>query len=145
MVYFTRTDLEELEWCKDKAWSNIFAFNPATNQTWRLDLGILDTVGEIDTTGYAINTSTTNLPTPHSKANMHLYPNPTKGVLHMEMPNHSIQNIKIYNQIGQLVWQTNHTHTPQKAEVSTSQLPTGVYVVHVSTKDETFVSTFLKQ
>ncbi len=38
-----------------------------------------------------------------------VYPNPTNGLVHVEIPNQNIQNIKVYDLQGQLIKETNQS------------------------------------
>lgn len=63
--------------------------------------------------------------------NINIYPNPTKSEFHLEVNSsikNEIQSIKIYNLLGELVFNSN-----QYLEIiSTSLLSTGMYIVDVN-------------
>ena len=65
-----------------------------------------------------------------SENNLHIYPNPTQDILHIEAENgEAIQRIEVYNTIGELV----HIADYQTIEIllSTAAFPNGIYFLRV--------------
>lgn len=73
----------------------------------------------LNTSDYDINTTVT------------VYPNPTTAVLHIKKPNHiTIQSIKIYNSLGQLLLEQ-----PGRLQVDISKLTSGLLFVKINTEN----------
>ncbi|WP_179353484.1 M1 family aminopeptidase [Winogradskyella vidalii] len=73
----------------------------------------------LNTSDYDINTTVT------------VYPNPTTAVLHIEKPDHiTIQSIKIYNSLGQLLLEQ-----PGRLQVDISKLTSGLLFVKINTEN----------
>jgi hypothetical protein len=63
---------------------------------------------------------------------INIFPNPVTSALQIET-DIEIQNIRIYNQVGQMVSQLNNTKT-----VDVSSLEKGVYFIFIENKDGIF-------
>ena len=81
----------------------------------------------IDSSG---NTSTRNLQA--SAVELNLYPNPTNDQLFVETTNGMLENIQLFNAVGQVVYQQAVNNTPQ-IKVALGTLPKGLYVLVVTT------------
>ncbi|HEX8269907.1 MAG TPA: T9SS type A sorting domain-containing protein [Flavobacterium sp.] len=77
-----------------------------------------------------------------SKASYRIYPNPTSDILNIEaLENQSdIISLKVYNQIGQKVYDSEYIK-----KLSVASLPTGIYMLEISTDETAFVYKFVKQ
>ena len=62
---------------------------------------------------------------------IHVYPNPTDGVLMISSEGEAIENLELYSTLGQLVWQQNNIWTTN-TQLSTTTLPQGVYVLKIT-------------
>ena len=75
-----------------------------------------------------------------------LYPNPTNGLLNIEILNNKDQwNIELYNSLGVFV-QSSYIITKEsqnKKLLDISQLPDGVYLIKLILKDETIISRII--
>jgi uncharacterized repeat protein (TIGR01451 family) len=70
-----------------------------------------------------------------------VYPNPTNGNIYLELDQAELIDIKIYNLLGNLVYQKNQS---SKEEIDISQLVDGTYVVNFQMNNKFFVSKFVK-
>ena len=93
---------------------------------WRLNAGTLSTVE-------------------NKTLNLQLYPNPTTGMLHLDLPNH-LQNaeVRITSTTGQMVFREVDLNGANWSR-DVSDLASGVYLISVTNKDSTFHSKFIKQ
>ena len=66
-----------------------------------------------------------------------VYPNPTSGVININGLNK--YNLKVYNNIGQILLQANNTNA-----IDVSSLPNGVYLVRVSNGVKSSTKSFIK-
>jgi len=64
-----------------------------------------------------------------------IYPNPAKDKFIIEAP-YTIKGIKLYNINGQLV--IEKTEDTSQSEINVSNLPSGIYFIHVETINQTF-------
>lgn len=74
-----------------------------------------------------------------AKDNFTLYPNPAQSTITLSNNNAKIENIKIYNSIGQLV------KTTELTTLDISGLPDGVYFAHVISGHNTVNKSFIKK
>ena len=65
-----------------------------------------------------------------------IYPNPSSGIVTLHTPSQSIYQISIYNNIGQLAFQTNTDQ--QDTQLQLSNLPAGSYVIRLSNSGNVF-------
>ncbi len=68
-----------------------------------------------------------------------VYPNPTNGLVHVEIPNQNIQTIKVYDLQGQLI---NETFENQ---FNLTKYPNGTYFINAQTKKGVFNYKLIKQ
>jgi D-alanyl-D-alanine carboxypeptidase len=68
-----------------------------------------------------------------------LYPNPTNGLVRIEIPNQTIQNIKVYDLQGQLIIETIEN------QFDLSNLSNGTYFIKAKTKQATYDYKLIKQ
>ncbi len=68
-----------------------------------------------------------------------LYPNPTNGLLRIEIPNQTIQNIKVYDLQGQLIKETIEN------QFDLSNVSNGTYFIKAKTKQATYDYKLIKQ
>lgn len=77
-----------------------------------------------------------------------LYPNPSNGLIVLELPIGSnaaeIERIKIYDSAARMVKILDHFsgHQAKKIQVDVSELPSGIYFIYLETEEETFRATF---
>lgn len=62
-----------------------------------------------------------------------LYPNPTNGIVQIELPNENIESILVYDLQGLLKQQTN------ECQVNLSYYPDGMYLINVQTKQGVYI------
>jgi len=75
------------------------------------------------------------------KEKIHLYPNPATKHIRLQLGTDSAENIQISSMDGKvLISQSNYSNNE---EISVAQLPVGIYVVRVKTKNSS--STLLLQ
>lgn len=102
--------------------------NPA--QAFSIALPLLMTLLN-NPTGFHENTMT--------KALNSVYPNPTNGVVQIEMPDEIIQNIKVYNLQGQLIFETSETR------FTLSEYQSGTYFIKAQTNKGLYSFKLIKQ
>jgi hypothetical protein len=68
-----------------------------------------------------------------------VYPNPTNGLVHIEIPNQHIQNIKVYDLQGQLIKETIEN------QFDLSNVSNGTYFIKAKTKQATYDYKLIKQ
>lgn len=68
-----------------------------------------------------------------------VYPNPTNGLVHIEIPNQVIQNIKVYDLQGQLIKESIENR------FNISDFPEGIYFIKTQTAQEFFCHRLIKQ
>lgn len=73
------------------------------------------------------------------EADFVVYPNPTNGLVHIELPNQRLQSIEIFNPSGQLLKETLENH------FSISDLPNGMYFLYARTEKGRYVYKLIKQ
>lgn len=86
-----------------------------------------DTISEIDTTTYVIDTFIDGV---------HLYPNPVYDILHLESYTDDIMNIQIQNISGSIMDVHLMDSRNDYIQISTSDLPRGIYILKVFSTDE---------
>ena len=87
----------------------------------------------------AVDCALTELATNKSTENIHIYPNPAKGQLTINA-SIGIDQITIYNSIGQYVLSTNETN------IAINQLKLGIYIAYIGLSDQTYMTQkFVKQ
>jgi D-alanyl-D-alanine carboxypeptidase len=68
-----------------------------------------------------------------------VYPNPTNGLVHIEIPNQTIQSIKVYDLQGQLVKETT------ESQFALTNFANGMYLIKAQTANGFFVCRLIKQ
>jgi CubicO group peptidase (beta-lactamase class C family) len=68
-----------------------------------------------------------------------VYPNPTNGLVHIEIPNQNIQNIKVYDLQGQLIKETN------QSPFNLSNYSNGPYFIKAQTNQGIYTYKLIKQ
>jgi hypothetical protein len=75
--------------------------------------------------------------------NIHLFPNPSNGLVNVQLPTNESARISIFNVQGQMVFSTNSTQTG-KSTLDVSALAAGVYQVQCVTSKGNFTSRLVK-
>jgi hypothetical protein len=68
-----------------------------------------------------------------------VYPNPTNGLVHIEIPNQTIQSIKLYDLQGQLIKETTEN------QFDLSNVSNGTYFIKAQTKQGFYSYKLIKQ
>jgi uncharacterized delta-60 repeat protein len=89
------------------------------------------------------NTITASTEEVRENSGLVLYPNPAKNILNIKLPvnNRAITGIKIYNLLGQMVYNSNKGN----AQISTANLETGIYSIDITTNSGSWQSKFIKE
>jgi hypothetical protein len=77
--------------------------------------------------------------TQHLEDQINVFPNPTAGLIHVELPTGKMTEIKIYNAEGQLL--TTYTNNPAGGNSATFDLssePEGVYYLQIRSENQIF-------
>ena len=73
-----------------------------------------------------------------SSKTMRVYPNPTAGVLNVDLSGNETKEVKLVNIIGEVIWiQTSITEN--KLSIGTAELPAGTYYLSITTAKEKMV------
>jgi hypothetical protein len=78
--------------------------------------------------------------------NMQVYPNPAVNEITLEFPEAMLlgYTIKIFTPGGQLI-KTAQASQPQKAQVSITGLPRGMYMINVNTNNQNYNRIMIKK
>jgi len=76
------------------------------------------------------------------KASFTIYPNPSNGIVNLSSDS-VIENVKIYNTLGQIV--VSETSTSNEVSLNVSDLSSGVYVVTAQVGNELVRKQFIKE
>lgn len=77
-------------------------------------------------------------------SDFNIYPNPSKSVLNISLPNKfSETKLEVFNILGAKVYSKNLSQL--KTAINVSQWRSGVYLVRISTDNETITKRFIKQ
>ncbi|MCK6639002.1 MAG: T9SS type A sorting domain-containing protein [Bacteroidia bacterium] len=69
--------------------------------------------------------------------NIYLYPNPAQNSIILKLPNSTNYGIvRLYNSLGELVFETTHDPNVSNLEISTNSLIEGLYLIEYMTNDE---------
>jgi len=88
---------------------------------------------------------TSGIATPLLDKSVSVYPNPSTGLLNIDVtnPNVSVNNIRIINLIGAEVYNSNGDNHTSKIDLSS--LPNGVYIISITSQQETTTRRILKE
>ncbi len=78
----------------------------------------------------------------NSLQNIILAPNPTRGMVTLHNSNLPIQTISIYDMVGKKVW---HTAQVLNHQINLSKLKTGIYLIHIKTRQGVLVKKVIKE
>ena len=70
-------------------------------------------------------------------SNFSIYPNPVQDILHLKTDQQKIQQLVLYNQLGQNVYQKHISQKETKQQhfqITTTQLPRGIYFLSIETE-----------
>jgi hypothetical protein len=68
-----------------------------------------------------------------------VYPNPTDGIVHVEIPNQTIQRIKVYDLQGQIVKEST------ESQLNLTKVRNGIYFLEAYTNQEIYRYKLIKQ
>jgi hypothetical protein len=77
--------------------------------------------------------------------NLLLYPNPSMGLVTLDMSKTKISFIRIYNILGDIVFQQNEINTRDKITVDVSKLSPGLYYLVADSRSGLISSKFIKE
>ena len=80
-------------------------------------------------------------PTPPVSSDIISYPNPTYDIVNINLPNYSNYEIKLLNDVGEIVYQ----NIGNQKVVDLSVFPVGLYVLKIITSDKIFTEKNIKQ
>jgi hypothetical protein len=78
------------------------------------------------------------IPTTENQKLITVYPNPTNGLVHIEIPNQTIQSIKVYDLQGQLIKETT------ECQFDLSNFSNGTYFIKAQTKQGNYTHKLIK-
>ena len=73
-----------------------------------------------------------------------IYPNPNQGVFNLIVPKESSGNYKIYNLLGELVYDRAFLVETERVEVNLPNMPAGIYNVYLEIDNQTVVKKFTR-
>jgi hypothetical protein len=73
--------------------------------------------------------------------NIFIYPNPTQGLVYIQLPEITIQTIEVFDLLGQRIMHLNG----DRESIDLSNLSAGLYVIKIFSKDGIFTQRVLKQ
>ena len=82
--------------------------------------------------------------TDHQSAAIKIYPNPSDGIITVDLPTDTIFSIRIYNTQGFLVY-TDDNIVQHRYTLNIASFPQGVYFVVVHSRNSTYSLKFFKQ
>jgi hypothetical protein len=114
------------------------------NATGTITVASGGTFGASEKKSFSINLTTAN-DTFAALNNIYVYPNPSKDVINISLPNEidSIDNFTIYNTIGQKVYQQKVASTADLT-VSTASFSKGIYLITIEKDNEKKSIQFIK-
>ncbi len=80
-------------------------------------------------------------PLPSVSSDIIIYPNPTYDIVNINLSSYSSYEIKLYNDVGEIVYQ----NIGNQKLVDLSGLPIGLYVLKIITLDKTFTEKIIKR
>lgn len=80
-------------------------------------------------------------PTPIVSSDIIVYPNPTYDLVNINLPNYSNYEIKLFNDVGEIIYQ----NIGNQKVVDLSGLPIGLYVLKIITSDKTVSEKIIKR
>lgn len=104
--------------------------NQLPAQAFQISIQLLSTLIN-NPVGFSENTIPENF--------MTVYPNPTNGLVHIEIPNQTIQSIKVFNLHGQLIKETTD------CRFDLSNFTNGTYFIQAQTKKDIYYYKLFKQ
>jgi len=78
-----------------------------------------------------------------SEEGINVYPNPTKGIVNLDFSNNEVQNIRITDISGKLIFEKSVVLLNETLDLSMN--PAGVYFVTIQTNDKVFTSKIVLQ
>lgn len=87
-------------------------------------------------------TSVKGIPIP--VAGLRLYPNPASEQLHIALDNEAIQQIQVYNIVGQLVYEVQGNNFQQQS-IEVGGLSKGAYLINIATREHQVQERFIVQ
>ena len=75
-----------------------------------------------------------------------IYPNPAQNMIQIELPktNFEPSNIRIFDSLGKVVYEDEKQNLNEVIELNINELTKGAYILNIQTKEEIFVSKFVK-
>jgi len=126
---YTINNLTQMSWEKwsDQTWNTM-------RHAWGLAIDLF--IFPIE-----CSTSLTDIPAPVQHPAISLYPNPVNAAFTLDylFPQSTDMKVKIYNSLGELIYENNENHTLQgKVNIDISANASGIYFMNVITNDNTW-------
>lgn len=91
-------------------------------------------------------TSSVGLKEPYSVNKLKLYPNPSEGLINIDLPKDGDYIITVHNTVGSTVYRKEgHLDTPDKIQVDLTELSAGIYTIWVQHADEMYNGKWIKE
>ncbi len=121
-------------------------YNCTTSGTYYIgfDVPFVNTFGIYYFDDFSIVEQTSMSTTEISSENVKIYPNPTTGIVHIDMGSEEIENVNVFDQSGRLVFNKKMNNS-KKASVDIGNLPSGIYIMEVKTKNSKQVTKVMKK
>lgn len=88
----------------------------------------------------------TTLTTPTSVDKIQIYPNPTSGLIEIQVEDNDIIDfdIKVYNSLGSVIDVPTTELNPNTLQLDLTNIATGVYIIKMNKGTESFVNKIIK-
>jgi hypothetical protein len=80
---------------------------------------------------------------PLSKPNISIYPNPTDGIFYIKSSNYLLDNLRVFDSPGILIFEKNTIHS-NSYQINLSNFPEGVYYVNIMTNNQIVTRKIIK-
>ncbi|MBC7410125.1 MAG: T9SS type A sorting domain-containing protein [Arcicella sp.] len=77
------------------------------------------------------------------KKNIKIYPNPTTSIVNVATPNETINQINVYDMHGRLL--KSQKGNNDNDQINIQELPNGMYMIEVKTRQGTKIAKLFKQ
>ena len=132
-------------WLKFYPNNLVFVGIPSVSDTgvYNIELIATDLLGAYDTASFKIKVIAINTATTDSIVKFNIYPNPTSGILHIDLPGDNQKTIQIFDINGKTIVKT---HTTNKQEIiDMSGYAKGVYITKIIMPNKTTFTKIIKK
>ncbi len=88
-------------------------------------------LSDINSGFFLVRDANLSLPEPNQLDGLKVFPNPTRNVVNISVENNVINEIKIYDHLGKLVYDEHGLNQPKK-HINIAHLQAGIYIVNIN-------------